>query len=91
MGAPPHEEATYDGDRNAFFGSCCWMSGRALWSKRLDAPLGLFTRVDTLVLGEYSKKLILGGYSKGVNMVVLAVPLDWVGYEGCADVCEDRL
>jgi hypothetical protein len=42
--------------------------------------LRLFTRVDPPVLGEYAKE---------VNMVVLAVHLDRVGFEGCADVRED--
>ena len=51
MGAPPQDEAKYDGDYSMFFQYLLAMSGRSLRSRRLETPLRLFTMLETATFG----------------------------------------
>jgi hypothetical protein len=54
IGAPPHEEAKYDGDHSMFFQYRFFRSGRSFRNIRLDTPFKLLTNTDTDNLGGYS-------------------------------------
>ncbi len=56
IGAPPHEQAKYDGDHNTPLKYWLRMAGLCLRNTRLETPLRLFTRVDTATFGGYSTR-----------------------------------
>src|SRR5262245_35588114 len=54
MGAPPQDAAKYEGDQSTPCQYRCLISGRSLRSTRLEAPLRLFTKLETDIFGGYS-------------------------------------